>query len=224
MTSYYNIYYKTAELAEVERSYCIDENFECFRGHYCKFTHSPSMGRPAGIVLQSTLMPLASKAFLTSEHSSGDGGADAAEVPSSELRHRGSNAEAAVSATNTFKCNIVAHNLKSHVFINLTILQFKYFVLFLSIFISLSGLEFEKILRKVEECKEGAPANASDARRETIEPCWQWHAGKDSGKLADADADSDGGEEEGELRVRPHFSFIRSHSSFEMLKQLLNDE
>ena len=73
---------------------------------------------PAGIVLQSTLMPLASKAFLTSEHSSGGEGADA-ETPSSELRHCGSSsAEAAVSATNTFKPIIVTHNLKSHAFIN----------------------------------------------------------------------------------------------------------
>ena len=77
---------------------------------------------PAGIALQSTLMPLASKAFLTSEQSrGGDGaGADADEdaPPSSELRHCGSSAKAAVSAVNTLKCIIVthSHNLESHAF------------------------------------------------------------------------------------------------------------
>ena len=79
---------------------------------------------PAGIALQSTLMPLASKAFLTSEHSSGGDGADAEETPSSELRHCGSSAVAAVSAANTLKCIVATHNLKSHVFINLTNLRF----------------------------------------------------------------------------------------------------
>ena len=97
-----------------------------------KQTHSPSIG-PAGIVLQSTLMPLASKAFLTSEHSSGGDGADAEETPSSELRHCGSSAVAAVSAANTLKCIVATHNLKTHVFINLTNLRiaiWKMFVLF----------------------------------------------------------------------------------------------
>ena len=75
---------------------------------------------PAGIALQSTLMPLASKAFLTSEQSRGGDGADAGAdtPPSSELRHCGSSAKAAVSAVNTLKCIIVthSHNLESHAF------------------------------------------------------------------------------------------------------------
>ena len=128
-----------------------------------------------GMELQSTLMPLAVNAFLTSEQSSGDDGAGAAASPLPELWDSGSSTVAAVNATNTFMCTIVHSSLKFHKSNNFEKRELFLFPMFSSPFLFLpprlrppSGLKFAKRLRKVEEERARNQQRQRDAEeRET---------------------------------------------------------